>query len=112
LLCLSAVVPAHATLFTRLDGTAAYDDALGITWTTDANLSGARTWSGQVAWADNFSLGGFDDWRLASLGELESMYAQIPGDRDRRGSPTVGGTVLTNVLSVYWSATQSGSGDP
>jgi hypothetical protein len=65
--------PAQATLIGRLaltlggtDYQAAYDDVLDITWTTNANINGIDTWDNQVAWADGFSLGGFDDWRLPS----------------------------------------------
>ncbi len=65
--CLCMVVPAEATLMSRLGGAAAYDDVLDITWVTDADLSGSGNWAGQVAWADSLDYLGFDDWRLASM---------------------------------------------
>ena len=72
--CLCVVVPAEATLISRLGGAAAYDDVLGITWITDANFSGLDTWDNQVAWADSLVYLGFDDWRLASV----SVSAGLP----------------------------------
>ena len=75
--CLSVVIPAEATLISRLGGAAAYDDVLNITWTTDANINGSDTWDDQVAWADSFSLGGFDDWRLASM-SVSALAGSLP----------------------------------
>jgi hypothetical protein len=75
-------VPAEAALLSRLDGRAAYDDVLDITWVTDAGLSGEGGWREQVAWADGLSLGGAQDWRLASI----SVAAGLPtGVADRGG---------------------------
>jgi len=65
-LCLSIVVPAEATLISRLGGAAAYDDVLDITWITNAGLSGLDTWDNQVAWVDGLDYLGFDNWRLAT----------------------------------------------
>ena len=82
--CLSVVVPAEATLMGRLPGTpggtdyqAAYDDALEITWLTDADLSGAGTWQDQLDWVSSLNSAnhlGFNDWRLASM----SVAAGLP----------------------------------
>lgn len=50
-----------------------YDDVLDITWLQDAGISGADTWSNQVAWADSLSVYDsvrdvtWSDWRLASM---------------------------------------------
>ena len=77
-------VPAGAELLGRLPATpggtdyqAAYDDVLDITWVTDAGLSGVGTWPDQVAWAEGLSLGGANDWRLASM----SVLAGVPTGR-------------------------------
>ena len=69
----------QAALFDR-GGGMIYDDVLNITWLQDANqgagsafddgvstIDGLMTWDSAVAWADNLSFGGFDDWRLASM---------------------------------------------
>lgn len=67
-LALSAL--AQADLLPRLNGAAAYDDVLDITWLTDASLSGSQSWSDQLSWIDTLNSQnhlGFDDWRLASM---------------------------------------------
>ena len=56
-----------------------YDSTNNISWIQDADVSGLRTWDNQVAWAAGFSLAGFDDFRLASITELTSLYGQLPG---------------------------------
>lgn len=68
---------ALAELHPRLDGAAAYDDALNITWLTDAGLSGNRSWDQQLEWIaglNSVNHLGFDDWRLASM----SVAAGLP----------------------------------
>ena len=75
--CLSMVVPAEATLMSRLGGQAAWDDELDITWLTDADLSGVGTWQDQLDWVAGLNTAtylGFDDWRLASM----SVSAGLP----------------------------------
>jgi hypothetical protein len=124
-------VSANAALVSRLGGAAAYDTVLDITWTTNANIHGQATWDNQVAWAAGFSLGGFDDWRLASMDvngdtavvdcsgatelacrddELGYMFYHNMGGSygdDKTGDQTVDGVLLTDVQSGYWSGTES-----
>jgi len=58
---------ANAGLIDRGNGMI-YDDVLNITWLQDANLAGTgMNWNDSVAWADNLSHGGFDDWRLTKV---------------------------------------------
>jgi hypothetical protein len=127
---------ASAALVSRLGGDAVYDTVLDITWTTNAALSGVRTWDNQVAWADEFSLGGFDDWRLASMsvsaglptgtaasvvgcssaGEAAcrdnelgyKIYNKLYGvnRENHTGNHTVGDVTLTGIQSYYWSGTE------
>ncbi len=100
LFCLSVVAPAHATLFSRLGGAAAYDDIADITWVTTGDLSGGGTWDVQVDWAAGFSLGGFDDWRLATIDELGHMYHNnMGGSGDNTGNQTLDGADFTNIKS-------------
>ncbi|MGB7934706.1 MAG: PEP-CTERM sorting domain-containing protein [Gammaproteobacteria bacterium] len=140
-LCLCVVVPAEATMLTRLGGAAAYDDVLDITWVTNAALSGEGTWDTQVAWADGLDYLGFDDWRLASMsvaaglpiGTTTSVFdcrsATEAQCRDNelgymfyhnlggtfgdflRGNQTVDGVDLMNIQGVYWSGTEYDSGN-
>ena len=68
---------ADAALHSRLGGAAAYDDALDITWLTDAALSGNDSWANQLAWVVGLNSAnhlGFNDWRLASM----SVAAGLP----------------------------------
>ena len=66
---------ANATLIERLGGLAYYDDQLNITWLADANNSmtsgyddvGLMTWEESMTWAQQLSIGGVTDWRLASM---------------------------------------------
>jgi len=71
---------AEATLISRLDGQAYYDDVLNITWLTDANAAagsafddgasstdGAMTWDNAVAWASSLEIAGVRGWRLPTL---------------------------------------------
>lgn len=60
----------QAELHSRLGGAAAYDDALDITWLTDAGASGSDNWDNQLAWIESLNSAnhlGYDDWRLASM---------------------------------------------
>jgi hypothetical protein len=68
---------ADAELHSRLGGAAAYDDALNITWLTDAALSGSNSWTNQLDWVaalNSANYLGFSDWRLASM----SVAAGLP----------------------------------
>lgn len=60
---------AQAALQDRdLDGNgqvdAFYDTDLNLTWLREANVNGRGSWSDAVVWAENFTFGGLDDWRL------------------------------------------------
>jgi len=63
--------PAQATLQARdLSGDgvtdAFYDTDLNITWLRNANVNGRMTWADANTWANGYSFGGYDDWRLPS----------------------------------------------
>ncbi|MDZ7753839.1 MAG: PEP-CTERM sorting domain-containing protein [Gammaproteobacteria bacterium] len=83
---------ASATLIDR-GGGLIYDDVLDITWLRDANYAftsgfaaanlesdggtddisadGRMGWDAAVAWADDLVFGGYDDWRLPTLGPID-----------------------------------------
>jgi len=62
---------ANATLWDRGNGLI-YDDVQDITWLQDANYSvssgydddGEMYWDAAVAWADQLTFAGYQDWRL------------------------------------------------
>ena len=70
-------MPTNATLLDR-GGGLIYDDVLNITWLQDANYAktsgydtdGRMTWDQAQTWAANLSYGGYDDWRLPTLGPV------------------------------------------
>ncbi|MBT8446083.1 MAG: DUF1566 domain-containing protein [Gammaproteobacteria bacterium] len=77
LLAMVSATPALAELHPRLDGAAAYDDVLNVTWLTDAGLSPDDSWENQLAWVESLNQAnylGFNDWRLASM----SVAAGLP----------------------------------
>ena len=98
----------EATLIDRGNGLI-YDDVNDISWVQDADVSGLNNWDGQVSWADGFSLAGFDDFRLASIDELASLYGQLPG---APGSNKTGDIApFEDIQSVYWSGTEFDTND-
>src|SRR5258705_11178167 len=79
-------VNAQAILIDRGNGLI-YDSTNNISWIQDADVSGQRTWDNQVSWAAGFSLPGFDDFRLARIADLPSLYNQLadaPGSKKTR----------------------------
>jgi len=55
---------ANAALVSRLNGAAVYDTDLNITWATNANLAGTKTWDAANAWAASLVIDGVSGWRL------------------------------------------------
>jgi hypothetical protein len=61
-----------------------YDTVLNVTWMQDVRLAltlgvdsdGAFDWFGAKAWADQLVYGGFDDWRLPTLGPVNGIRFQ------------------------------------
>jgi hypothetical protein len=75
--------PAQAMLQARdLDGDsvtdAFYDTGLNITWLRDANANrgngsgGLMNWADGNAWASNYSIGAYDDWRMPTVVQPDS----------------------------------------
>ncbi|AAZ27816.1 PEP-CTERM sorting domain-containing protein [Colwellia psychrerythraea] len=65
-----------------------YDDVLNITWLLDANYaktsgaidadsSGKMTWTNANAWVDSINVGGFSDWRLATVDTVNSDKSEL-----------------------------------
>ena len=57
-----------------------YDTVLNVTWLQDANyaktsgysITGRMSWQGAMQWADSLQVGGFSDWRLATITDTGS----------------------------------------
>jgi len=80
---------ATAALYDR-GGGLIYDDGLVITWLQDADYAntsgyvaslplsddrnGRMHWGEAMAWAESLEYGGYDDWRLPEVGEMDFMY--------------------------------------
>ena len=94
---------ARATLIDRGNGLI-YDTVNDISWIKDADVSGSDTWDNQVSWAAGFSLAGFDDFRLASLAELESLYDQLPGAPGDNKTGDI--SPFLDIANGYWSGTE------
>ena len=99
---------ANAAFFDRGDGMI-YDNVLNITWLQDANYAatqytetnglkgvdgGRMTWVAAKAWADGLIYGGFNDWRLPSVGN----------------TPTTGYNVTTGELGYMYYTNQNNLG--
>ena len=73
-LALGLAGTAQATLFDRGNGMI-YDSDQDLTWLRDANYAqtsgydsdGRMDWNAAIAWAENLSYGGYDDWRLPTI---------------------------------------------
>lgn len=70
---------AHAQLLDR-GGGLLYDTVLNVTWLQDANYAktsgysttGRLSWQDAMQWADSLQVGGFNDWRLATITDTGS----------------------------------------
>ena len=50
------------------------DTLTGLLWTRNANLPGKKiSWNEAVAYCDTLEYGGFSDWRLPNIEELQSL---------------------------------------
>lgn len=77
------------------------DPATGLMWPQDANIARKKLdRSAAVKWIRNLSYGGYKDWRLPTLDELQSL-ARSGGDKPYEGLKTKG---FYNIMeSYYWA---------
>lgn len=72
-------MPSNAALLDR-GGGMLYDTVLNLTWLQDANYAktsgysttGRMSWQDAMQWADSLQVGGFNDWRLATITDTGS----------------------------------------
>lgn len=78
------------------------DRLTGLMWTRNAYIVGGMVWPSALDYCNNLTWGGYDDWRLPNLRELESLvdYGQhspcLPADHPFTN---------LNFDSIYWSST-------
>lgn len=92
----------QATLIDRGHGLV-FDTIDHLSWTQNAAISGPKDWAGQNTFADNLVFAGFNDFILATKGDLEGLYSQLPGAPDSNKTGDQGPFV--GIQSTYWSRT-------
>jgi hypothetical protein len=98
------------------------DPATGLMWTQQDNGSDLD-WKQAVTYCTNLRLGGFANWRLATIDELEAIYEPAPGASGQikggihLASPESAiwssseGALNTTVMAYYYSSQYHGKGD-
>jgi len=79
------------------------DNLTGLMWTKNANMAGSTmTWYQAVDYCNDLTQGGYTDWRLPNVNELESLV-----NADEPNTATwLNSQGFTNVQSYgYWSST-------
>lgn len=91
--------PDRAGLYTQDPGPLVLDRKTGLFWMR-RDSGGPLQWKEAVAYCQNISLGGFSDWRLASIADLKSLY-----------NPDDEGISVESGIQVYgsrpWSSDES-----
>lgn len=86
------------------NGTTVTDQTTGLIWEKDVSAP-RLSWEESLAWCINATTGGYDDWRLPNIRELESLvvYSLYYPAFD---------PIFTGPLDPYWSSTSlSGAWD-
>jgi hypothetical protein len=117
---------AQAALFDR-GGGMVYDSDLNITWLQDWNANGLMLWDQANTWANQLTVGGFDDWRLpvaadnwclgfGCASELAHMFydefGATSGDSVLAGTNTANLQLFRNIqdqlvpFAAYWMGTE------
>jgi len=78
------------------DGTVT-DTNTDLMWQQDGTSQ--RTWEGALAYCENLTLAGYNDWRLPNINELHSLV-----DFERY-NPSINTTYFITMGSAYWSST-------
>jgi hypothetical protein len=75
------------------------DPATGMTWTTEDNGSDVN-WNQAITYCANLRLGGYSDWRLPTIDELQGIYDVNAGNQHVKGN-------LKLSSKYFWSSSQS-----
>ncbi|MGK5092003.1 DUF1566 domain-containing protein [Deltaproteobacteria bacterium TL4] len=77
------------------------DRSRGLMWQRQDDGT-SRTWEAAISYCEALSLGGYSDWRLPNVRELESITS------DSTYAPAINTTYFLNTSSSnYWSSTTS-----
>lgn len=83
-----------------------WTDDKGLTWTTKDNGSGGINWHEAGSYCRLLGVGGFSDWRLPSIDELDRMYdGTLPEGKPKIRSPLE----LSQGTWWIWSGTKDPS---
>lgn len=88
------------------------DNATGLMWMQN-DSKGTMNWEDALAYAENLEFGGYSDWRLPDVKELQSIvdYTRSPGATNSAAiDPLFNSTQITNEAGqtdygFYWSST-------
>jgi hypothetical protein len=100
--------PVHAALQARdLDGNgvtdAFYDTTLNITWLRNANLIGVPLdWQTANRWVDDYSFGGYSDWRLPSTTQPDTTCSALIDYGAPYGIQGTGGKCIGSEMGHLW----------
>jgi len=85
------------------------DNLTGLMWTKNANLSGSTmTWYQAIDFCNNLTLGGYRDWRLPNVTELESLT----NDDEPNSATWLINQGFTSVQSNVYSSSTANAYDP
>ena len=102
-IALSPWMWADAARYTRNDAGIVTDNKTGLQWQDDYSDNGdsikSAKWTDAIAYCEELSLGGHDDWRLPNFNELYYL-----ADRSRR-NPAIDPTFQNTRSDHYWSST-------
>lgn len=81
------------------NGNGTITQGTGLMWQKEDD-NRAMKWEEAISYCEGLSLGGYTDWRLPNIEELQSIV-------DRKWFPTIDLTYLNTKTSYYWSSTTS-----
>jgi hypothetical protein len=85
--------------FTRDNSTGIVtDNSTGLQW-QDNNVGVTMSWQSAIDTCEALTLGGFDDWRLPNVNELENLVD------DTRRNPAIDVSFQNTTSNYYWSST-------
>jgi Protein of unknown function (DUF1566)/Secretion system C-terminal sorting domain len=91
--------PTVANAFTDNANGTIKDNLTGLTWQKVPN-SDTLTWENALIYAEGLTLGGFSDWRLPNIKELQSI------NDERLVNPSISTTYFPSIgVKKYWSST-------